>query len=346
MQGTIQDRHWLADYAGDFRWHEAHVNSTTTYHRRLGLVELAFDADGRYNEGRADINALLELNIRTRLSRDELHRRILLAWTTLRCQHVLLQARAVTHSEIVEGSQGWHSDVCFAIDMPKTTQEAVQDAKEHIIFMDRHYSIVDTQDFWTHSQNVARIIDPKSALARLFVFPLEATDNGTFNLRLLIVGSHQIWDGLTTFVWLRDLVHCLNKSEDDLEAQVATLLDRGNIRNRLPLPQEALYPPISGSPARQRWHWLITRILRHVRRPLRAGFANPLRRTMPLKPVAHSPTYAAVLDYSKIPPLNSFPLFATLAPRPTQRLHRLCREAKASIGAGCFALAALVMMEM
>lgn len=165
-------------------------------------------------------------------------------------------------------------------------------------------------------------------------------------LRFLLIGSHQIWDGLTSSVWLRDLVHLLNKPKTELLSHLTSLLDEEPLRTRLPLPQEALYPPITGSLARRRWYWLLTRILRHVRSPLRAGFANPLRRRELLKPVSLSPTYASVLDYNRTPPLNSLPCFVGVSMSNTQRLHRLCREAKVSIGAGCFALCALVMMEM
>ncbi|KAK4545680.1 hypothetical protein LTR36_002634 [Oleoguttula mirabilis] len=147
-------------------------------------------------------------------------------------------------SDVVEGVRRPDDNICFAVDMPETVGEAVREAEKQIVFLGDHYEAVDTQDFWIHSQNVARVADPTKALAKL------------------------------------------------------------------------------------------------------AGFANPLKRLTPLEAVASSPTYAAVLDYSKLPPLNAFPVFAKVALRNTQRLHRLCREANASIGAGCFALAALVMMEM
>ena len=39
-------------------------------------------------------------------------------------------------------------------------------------------------------------------------------------------------------------------------------------------------------------------------------------------------------------------MFAKASKKATQRLHRICREAGASVGAGCFALAALIVMEM
>jgi hypothetical protein len=57
-----------------------------------------------------------------------------------------------------------------------------------------------------------------------------------------------------------------------------------------------------------------------------------------------SPTYSEILSYSKVPPLNSFNQEATLSPAAMNNLRYLCRAANASIGSGCFALVALVMM--
>jgi len=153
-------------------------------------------------------------------------------------------------------------------------------------------------------------------------------------------------DGLTIHTWMRDLVHLLNLDVQQSQQRLVDLLEPSGLQSRLPLPQEALYPPISGSLARRRWFWLLTRILRHIRRPLPAGFENPLRRKVRQAAVSPSPVYASILDYSKTPPRNTRPSFVRVSLRNTQRLHRLCREAKASVGAGCFALAALVMMEL
>jgi hypothetical protein len=56
------------------------------------------------------------------------------------------------------------------------------------------------------------------------------------------------------------------------------------------------------------------------------------------------PTYSKVLSYRKVPPLNSFNQEASLSPMATNNLRALCRAAGASIGSGCLALVALVMM--
>ncbi|TKA76005.1 hypothetical protein B0A55_06680 [Friedmanniomyces simplex] len=242
-------------------------------------------------------------------------------------------------------------DVLFAIDVPSTVEDAIGEAGRHLVHLSEHYDEVGWTDFWLHCQNTPRVVDPERALAKMFILPLNSRANtkDTSTLRILTIGAHHIWDGLATYVWMRDFVHLLNRTPQQLEEQLQTLLEPEGVEARLPLPQEALYPPISPgshSHARQRWFWLLTRILRHVRTPLPAGFANPLQRPKPLQPTPLSPTYAAILDYSYLPPLNTVTCAVAIKQRPTRHLHRLCREVKASIGAGCFALAALVMMEM
>lgn len=146
---------------------------------------------------------------------------------------------------------------------------------------------------------------------------------------------------------MNHFVELLNTPSKDLRADLEDIVKPTSLSKRLPLPQEALYPPISGSRARQRWFWLLTRILRHVRQPLPAAFENPLKLRKVLGgSVAYPRTYDAVLDYSEKPPTNSFPCLTLVPLRLAHRLHALCREAKVSVGAGLFALVGIVMMEM
>lgn len=239
------------------------------------------------------------------------------------------------------------SDLCFAVETPSSVIQAVEDAGQHLVFLYDHFENVDPKDFWMHCQNTARVIDPDRALAKLFVHKIVETSDGHKTLRFLQVNSHQIVDGLTNYNWMRNFTFFLNLSVDELRRRLKQLLEPTGIYDRLPLPQEALYTPIEGSRARQRWFWLLTRILRHVRKPLPAGFTNPMRRKRArTQAIPLSPTYAPVLDYQKTPPLNGATLFTHANMRSTKRLHRLCREVKCSVGAGCFALAALIMMEM
>ncbi|KAK0278084.1 hypothetical protein LTR35_009406 [Friedmanniomyces endolithicus] len=331
---------WLRHYAAkdDYEWRRvpsSHNAQSTRFYRPLGLVESTFDSDGRYWEGRADLNVMLELEIRSTVDEAELRRRILLAWTCLRCQHWLLQAKALASKDMAATLEESRDDVYFAIDVLSTVDNTIEEAGRHLVHLDEHYDKVDWRDFWLHCQNTPRVADPKIALAKMFVLPPEprANSKSTSTLRFLTVGAHHIWDGLTT-------------TPQQLKERLQTLLELGEVNSRLPLPQEALYPPLPGSRARQRWFWLLTRILRHVRTPLLAGFENPLQRRNSLPPTPLYPAYAKALDYSRLPPLNTITCPVAIKQHPTRHLHRLCRGVKASIGAGCFALSALVMMEM
>ncbi|KAK3703994.1 hypothetical protein LTR37_014097 [Vermiconidia calcicola] len=349
MASANSNPHWLDQYgnAEHYKWRTLERNGRTTFHRPLGLVEFAFDGDGRYFEGRADMNVELEVEIKTTLTnKHDFRERILFAWTCLRSQHALLQSKALPGNVLFGPEDRNDGDVYFAIDAPRNVSQAIEDGGKQLVFLDDHFETVDPIDFWVQCQNVARVIDPSEALAKMFVYPLVPTKGGCSTLRFLAVKSHQISDGLTMYIWFRNFVHYLNMTLRELRQRLVELMEPKGLHSRLPLPQEALYPPITGSRARQRWFWLLTRILRHVRKPLQAGFENPLQRRLRREvAIPPSPIYAPVLDYSKTPPLNSTPCFAKASLKATKRLHRLCREANASVGAGCFALAALIMME-
>ncbi|TKA66017.1 hypothetical protein B0A49_09310 [Cryomyces minteri] len=214
-------------------------------------------------------------------------------------------------------------------------------------FQDDHYGHVDTSDFYRHCQNTARVVDPYSALAKLFVLPMETLPGGISRVRFLLVAAHQISEGLTMYSWMSHFLSLLNTPDSELSASLPKLLEPESFQKRLPLPQEDHYPPIRGTRARQRWFWTLTLILRHIRKPLPPAFPNPLRRLIP-RPHATpmSPTYDKTLNYNRTPPLNSFACQSILSPSTTARLHRLCREAGVSIGSGCFALCGMVMMEL
>jgi hypothetical protein len=339
--------HWLDRYGSqEYKWRSLKHDGRTSFYRELGFTEFAFDVDGRYYEGRADMNAQLELEIRTSLEHHDFRERILFAWTCLRCQHLLLQAKALTGRELFDKDAPKRTDVYFKVDLPRTVSEAIEDAAQHLVFLSDHFDHVYHWDFWMHCQNTARILDPSKALSKVFVHGLEPTQDGLSRLRLLFIVSHQIWDGMTTYTCMRDFVYFLNEPIPELKARLVDMILEAKVLDRLPPPQEQLYPAISGSKARQRWFWLITRILRHVRKPLPAGFENPLKRRQPRNhAITMSPTYAPVLDYTKPPILNSVPCFATVPQKATRRLHRLCKELNVSIGAGVYAIGAILMME-
>lgn len=333
---------WLDRYRRDFHaWQRLGVDGSNTFKRRIGIVESAFDGDGRYFEGRADVNALLTLEVRCTLPPAGLRKRILLAWTSLQLQHVLLLARARQEAGL--------GDIFFIVKQPKSLDEALQDAAETITFVEDHYEQIDAADLWRHCLNTARVFDPSHCLARLLVLPLEPVSKDRYRLRFIQVSAHVITDGLTMYNWVSHFIKLLNSSGDDLESSIENDCFSDAIWSRLPPAQEDLYPPVQGNIARQRWFWAVMRILRHVRKPLPAAFTNPLRRQERLlNAVSMPPKYESILDYSphRKPPLNTFIVGVTLSPSASQRLQRLSRAANTSIGAGCFALVGLAMMEL
>lgn len=133
-------------------------------------------------------------------------------------------------------------------------------------------------------------------------------------------------------------------TNEELRASLRNLLLPESTQKHLPDAQEELYLPVPGNLARQRWFWAIARVLRHVAKPVPEGFPNPLRRSEPIQTRAFPPKYSKLLDYSRLPRLNTFHCQLQLSPTASARLIKLCKEAKVSIGAGLFALVAISMM--
>ncbi|POS81230.1 hypothetical protein DHEL01_v200384 [Diaporthe helianthi] len=338
---------WLRPYATNYhQWHKSQHDGVTIFYRPLGVVEKGFDSDGTYHGGRADINLAMTFDIKTTKSRAQLRQHILLAWTNLRLRHTLLSATATGPQDYMAQDAVQRSDRFFAISKPTASEHAIDLARHPLVFLDDHYSSVDHEQLYFHAQNVARAFDPARSLVKVMVLPLEPSGPCTHYLRFLFVEAHQISDGLTNAHWTGDFKQLLNKSSDELQSAIPALIS--TLHERLPPSQEDLYPPISGSRARQRWFWAITLVLRHVQKPLPPAFQNPLRYpTAPIK--ASSPElriFDKVLDYREVPPLNAGAVIARIGSSGTQRLHRVCREVGCSLGAGSFVLAGIVMMDM
>jgi hypothetical protein len=337
---------WLRRYAtGYHRWQQAHHGGATVFYRPLGVVEKGFDSDGVYHEGRADINLAMSFEIKTTKTGPQLRRHVLLAWTNLRLRHALLSATAVAPADYMNPDARRKGDRFFAIVRPTGLEHALSLAQDPLVFLSDHYPSVDPDKLYFHAQNVARAFDPQESLVKVMVLPPETSGRGCCSLRFLFVEAHQISDGLTNANWTGDFKQLLNTKSQDLESAIPSLVS--TLHERLPPPQEDLYPPVSGPRARQRWFWAITLVLRHVQTPLPPAFQNPLRRPIPLK--ASAPDlrkFDRVLDYSRVPPLNAGTVVAHIGSNGTRRLHRLCREVGCSIGAGSFVLAGIVMMEI
>lgn len=345
---------WLRQYAtGYHQWKQARPDKTSgarVFYRPLGVVEGSFDGDGLHYEGRADINMALSVHIKTNMSKAALRRHVLLAWTCMRLRHTVLCATATSDQPFMDDDDRRTKGPRFLLlGQPTTLPEILLSTAELTTFLeDEYYADVDPQDLYSHAQNTARTFDPEKALHRLFVLPLERWNNtsNTYNLRFLFVFAHQIADGLSNTAWAVDFVRLLNQKSQVLEDSIRPLM--ATIHERLMPAQEDLYQPVSNSLARQRWFWAITVVLGHVQKPLPAAFQNPLR--FPQGPVkAAAPRHRVfdrVLDYSRVPPLNSGYVRAVVGKQGTQRLHHLCRRAGCSIGAGIFVLVAIVMMEL
>lgn len=348
-----KDPRWLSRYSTPFHdWiQHSSSNNTHSFRRPLGLVELSFDADGTLFGGRADMTATLTLALSHSLStKEQVRRRTVAAWTALRLRHVLLMARAVDCNG--KGEEGWGRE--FVVDVPGDVREAVDAVEREVVWVEDFYggkAEVDVKEFHDHALNVARIVDPSVACSKLLVHPLRKLDDGTFELSFLVIMAHQISDGLSAYGWFKDLIRLLNLPQAGLEAEIATALDLDVLRARLPPAQESLYPRIAVNIARRRWIWAILRVLRHVQHTLPVTFPNPLYRPKRLdtaRPL--SPVYDKLLTYTGpaalFPPNSTGHITATLSPAASTRLIALCRSANLSIGAGCFALAGLAMMDL
>ncbi|KAI0025185.1 hypothetical protein F4780DRAFT_792770 [Xylariomycetidae sp. FL0641] len=359
---TSSTGHWLDRYGTGFHAWRASAAAPGTFTRPCGLVEAGFDADGRYFEGRADISGLLSAHVSAPPSRA----RMLLAFALLRLRHPLLLARAELRGDPPDLREPW-----FAVAVPPSPDAAVRDAADLLTTVggggggrggggdqEEAAAHFDADDFYAHAQNAARVFDPARALARAYVLPPCAPARGAEDgedeqpqqLRVLFVLAHQIADGLSARAWTDDFVQLLNHPPSSLRRRIAAACGAGRIRARLPPAQEDLYAPVGRTAARRRWFWALAVVLRYVaRRPPPEAFPNPLRRRRRRRgvvPLPLPPAYPDAFDYGRTPPLNTRLAAATLSRAASRRLRRLCREARCSVGAGCFVLVGMAMMAL
>jgi len=337
---------WLAQYASNYhQWRIAERHGKKVYYRPLGFVENAFDSDGIYHGGRADVHAVIRLKARIRCTEKNLRERITAAWAALQLHHGLLQAKALNQQDYMDQDTSSSRDRFFVIESPPDSDTALEVARDSLVFVGDYHDDMDQDDFHYHGQNAGRVLDEKHGLSKLLVLPFSHNSDSTKFLRFEAVMGHQITDGLSNANWIAHFIRLLNASTTSLLESIPNLIE--NMHTSLPVAQEDLYPPVSGNVARRRWFWLLTLVLRHVRKPYPAAFSNPLRRSKP-RPKAIIPPlrYASVLNYNRPPPLNTATSTLRLSHASTQHLHRLCRSVSCSIGAGCFVVVAISMMNM
>lgn len=342
--------HWLDEYGPpSHRWHTRHHRGRPSYYRRIGIVEAFFDTPGIDFEGLADCQSVLTIRTRERPSRDE----VLWAWTYLRLKHALMMARAVDGEELArEGVDEPGSALAryFVVEPPQTSEEAVAGAASCMTWLHDTHPEASLAPFYHHLLNSARCIDPRHALSHLFVFP-SRRDGPRFgwSTSYIFVHSHSITDGLTMFAWSAHFTTLFTASARRRVHDFIFHFPLASLHLHLHAAQEFLYPPVHPAhPARARWAWAITRVLRHLPKSLLEPFPNPTRRPAadPAPSRSLPPTYAPALSYARAPPIHTATARVNLSPRATARLKRLCREMDVSVGAGCFALLALTSMRL
>ncbi|KAI9709363.1 MAG: hypothetical protein M1820_003483 [Bogoriella megaspora] len=340
-----EEKHWLDRYASGFHGWTCHTQADHGCHssRNIGLVESGFDDDGRNFEGRADVHGLLKLHIEGSYSEENLRERIELVWANLLLRYPMLRA-TVIESHRSNGTPQRH----FTIKKPGINrgEYLAQSTSTIVQLKDHTYYHVDPADFLKHAENTSRILNPAQTQSKLFVLPPDPRSESSFQVSLMFIIAHEITDGLTMYNWLPHFHSLLNQPISSLRKTLDSSLTHGF---HLPPAQEDLYPPIIGSLARQRWHWLLFRILRHIRRPLPRAFPNPLSRQHPFPPGSAPrlpPSYPTILDYSTVPPLLTYRAYAVLPPQASATFLSLTKDLNVSPGATAFALLGLVMQTL
>ena len=291
------------------------------------------------------MNGTLTLDLASSLSPEQMRKRVVLAWSVLRRDHILYSAtaRTVPSSEAAT-SYSNPFDRYFQVQHISSPQEAIEDAEQQVAFLEDHYSDVQYPNFYHHMLNSGRVIDPLKSLSRLFVLPIDASGQ-TRQLRLVFVMGHQIADGMSLFRAMAHFTSLMNLSVARLHHRLDLLCSRTPKLHLIPA-QESLYPRPPGSLARQRWFWAICRIIRHTRRVTQPAFANPLQRIEPLmsSPRFNTPAYPDVLSYNYFPPVETRILSFNLSTAASRNIQRHCSDIGVTVGAGLFALTAISMM--
>lgn len=180
---------WLDQYASGYHAWQRTIDDDgrLCFYRPLGLVERGFDLDGYGHEGRADINATLELDIVTTCTQKQLEKRILLAWTALRLHHVLLLSKAVFRQSFMRPAHESPTRY-YLIQFPENLEQATSQAQSCLSYLEEDQdSQFSLGDLFHHAQNVARVVQPTEAMARLFVGPIRSTNMEKCRLQLLLV---------------------------------------------------------------------------------------------------------------------------------------------------------------
>lgn len=180
--------HWLHYYRSNhYEWNQFLTNGVRGWKRPIGIVEMTFDIDGREFEGRADVTSLVVLELKGKLSKDLVKRKVLLAWASLQAKHVLLRARTIIGKHKYERY--------FVVDVPHDEEGAIEKARQTLNFKENIQGDIDAEDFYLHCLNSNRLVDPSSNLANMSVLPITTSAAGTHLLQFVFTFAHEITDG-------------------------------------------------------------------------------------------------------------------------------------------------------
>jgi hypothetical protein len=189
---------WLSRYANGYHaWQQADVNGRKSWVRRLGIVESLFDIDGRNFGGRADVTGLLSVEMASKLTRQQLKQKIVLAWAATRAKHALLRARTALCSEL--GLSESDAQQAFIIETLDNEDEAVAESAKTVCFLEDVYGAgeISRDEFLLHCLNATRVFDPQVHLARIFILPLQVMRNRHLHMNLVFTAAHEVLDGLS-----------------------------------------------------------------------------------------------------------------------------------------------------
>lgn len=130
------------------------------------------------------MTALFSVRVKHKLSSEGFRRRITLAWANLRLRHVMLMSRTSYDEKLRQRR--------FVVDLHDNIDGVLDEVLRSVVWVDDHYEQVDGIEMHRHAFNVGRIVEPEICMSKLHVLPLVRRQDGSHELRFLIVMGHQI----------------------------------------------------------------------------------------------------------------------------------------------------------
>lgn len=223
-------------------------DTSRTYERLLGLTELGFYWDSKFN-GTADIlrYAIIDAQRFIPSARLFSFENVTRTWVALKKQYPLLGA------QLSERRQ--RTEVVFVVSEQRLSDCAPEEISfQSISSQPSLSSLGEVGTFMERMVNGERLLSDE-LLARLFVFTSTTQEN---RVCILLHVAHCITDGIATATLLRSFL-------DILSSEPSTI--RWDLEERLALAvaSERLIGDANSSTARQKWHYAMGRTLASIR---------------------------------------------------------------------------------